>query len=63
MEKNLIKNQLENRKNELFALFPESLVAENDKAYLAPYRSAFMRDRDRILYSRPFLRLGGKTQV
>lgn len=27
------------------------------------YRSIFNRDRDRIIYSRDFLRLGGKTQV
>lgn len=28
-----------------------------------PYRSDFMRDRDRILYSKAFRRLAGKTQV
>ncbi len=27
------------------------------------YRNAFMRDRDRILYSRPFRRLSKKTQI
>lgn len=30
---------------------------------LPEYRTVFMRDRDRILYSRPFLRLSGKTQI
>lgn len=28
-----------------------------------PYRNKFMRDRDRILYCKSFLRLAGKTQV
>ena len=28
-----------------------------------PYRTDFMRDRDRILYSKSFRRLAGKTQV
>jgi len=28
-----------------------------------PYRSVFMRDRDRVLYSKAFRRLAGKTQV
>ena len=28
-----------------------------------PIRSRFQRDRDRILYSRAFRRLNGKTQV
>ena len=27
------------------------------------YRNKFMRDRDRILYCKSFLRLAGKTQV
>ncbi|QGG48051.1 deoxyguanosinetriphosphate triphosphohydrolase family protein [Heliorestis convoluta] len=44
-------------------------LSEQDKQYcteqrnLASYRSKFMQDRDRVLYSRPFLRLAGKTQV
>lgn len=33
----------------------------NEKSH--PYRSDFMRDRDRILYSKAFRRLAGKTQV
>lgn len=31
--------------------------------YIQPHRSVFSRDRDRILYSKSFLRLRGKTQV
>ena len=29
----------------------------------SPYRSNFMRDRDRIMYSNSFRRLDGKTQI
>src|SRR5699024_8211904 len=29
----------------------------------SPYRSDFMRDRDRIMYSNSFRRLDGKTQI
>lgn len=35
-------------------------ISQHDLPY---FRSKYMRDRDRILYSRPFLRLAGKTQV
>lgn len=35
--------------------------SEESKA--GPYRTPFMRDRDRILYSKPFRRLSKKTQI
>lgn len=34
-----------------------------DEGDLGPYRTEFMRDRDRILYSKPFRRLSKKTQI
>jgi dGTPase len=36
--------------------------AKNDQ-FLGKYRNDFMRDRDRILYSKPFRRLSRKTQI
>lgn len=44
---------------------PVSLIKREDINVSSPrnYRSDFMRDRDRILYSRAFRRLAGKTQI
>lgn len=37
--------------------------AEETKSKNPPYRSDFMRDRDRVMYSGSFRRLAGKTQI
>lgn len=37
--------------------------AEQTKSKNPPYRSDFMRDRDRVMYSGSFRRLAGKTQI
>lgn len=44
---------------------PEKLAhrMEKNEKTLPDYRSEFMRDRDRVMYSRSFRRLAGKTQV
>ncbi|MBP3446414.1 MAG: dNTP triphosphohydrolase [Clostridia bacterium] len=49
---------------ELFNI-PDNLITrrENHKETLPPYRTEFMRDRDRILYATAFRRLAGKTQI
>lgn len=49
---------------ELFNI-PSSLITrrENYDEILPPYRTEFMRDRDRILYATAFRRLAGKTQI
>lgn len=36
---------------------------ENNEIPNQPYRSVFMRDRDRVMYSSAFRRLAGKTQI
>jgi dGTPase len=46
----------------VFATNPEK-VKRMEAINESKYRSAFQRDRDRILYSRAFRRLAGKTQV
>lgn len=53
---------MSDKQQELIELgyFPET---DDSSQGLPPYRSKYMRDRDRIMYSRPFLRLAGKTQV
>lgn len=46
------------------ALRCSELASENlICSHLSSYRNKFMSDRDRILYSKSFLRLSGKTQV
>lgn len=44
---------------------PDSLVKRQfqEECELPPYRTEFMRDRDRILYATAFRRLAGKTQI
>ena len=44
---------------------PEGLIKRegNNSRPLAEYRSEFMRDRDRLMYSTAFRRLAGKTQI
>ncbi|SCM80989.1 Deoxyguanosinetriphosphate triphosphohydrolase [uncultured Sporomusa sp.] len=42
---------------------PEKYASRIVPEPLHAYRSAFMRDRDRIMYSKAFRRLAGKTQV
>ena len=37
--------------------------AETPESENPPYRSDFMRDRDRVMYSASFRRLAGKTQI
>ena len=50
--------------NGLFSA-PEELACRNSGVDNEPqqYRSMFMRDRDRVLYSKSFRRLSGKTQI
>lgn len=44
---------------------PNSLITRgyNEKSDLPEYRTEFMRDRDRIMYSTAYRRLAGKTQI
>lgn len=42
---------------------PKSVIARIDPEKEHRYRTPFMRDRDRILYSKAFRRLSGKTQI
>jgi dGTPase len=49
-------------------LAPYAMLSENSKGRLhpeeeCPYRTAFQRDRDRIIHSKAFRRLEYKTQV
>lgn len=41
---------------------PDNAIRK-EKISTDPYRKRFVRDRDRILFSKEFRRLGGKTQV
>ena len=48
-----------------FFVIPDDYIKREDVnvSKLGNYRTDFMRDRDRILYSRAFRRLAGKTQI
>lgn len=52
-----------NKTYEMFAANPQNTrsIYEKEKEHL--YRNKFERDRDRIIYSKGFRRLSGKTQV
>ncbi len=54
-----LKNYAANANNALRCSIIDNLYNSDDHSY----RNAFMRDRDRILYCKSFLRLSGKTQV
>ncbi|MEX2015059.1 MAG: dNTP triphosphohydrolase, partial [Candidatus Hydrogenedentales bacterium] len=61
-----IREQIEQREREI--LSPHAALAAETKGRRHPeqehaYRTAFQRDRDRILHSKSFRRLKGKTQV
>lgn len=53
-----------NETNNIFRV-PPSLITRlyDDGSALPPYRSEFMRDRDRLMYATAFRRLAGKTQI
>ena len=57
---------MEERDLRLCAVDGEALVPLCERVYPAParaHRTAFQRDRDRIVQARAFRRLAGKTQV
>lgn len=56
--------KVEFKYNEKIFNVPNSLVTRGyDDLDLSDYRTEFMRDRDRVLYSTAFRRLAGKTQI
>ena len=61
-----IREELERREQETLAPWAAKAGASEGRARLEPeddLRTAFQRDRDRILHSKSFRRLKGKTQV